>query len=127
MRMRLTNLLLVGLGVGALAVGAYILGSKIRDDATDELTTSLPAAAAAAAADSSLRPALFAANAYFVDNSTYAGMTADVLRSKYDAGLAPGLEVSNAGATGFCVEIEIDGRTFSYHDRNGTVSPGNGC
>jgi len=127
MKMRLTNLLIVTLGVGALAVGAYILGSKVKDDATDELTSSIPASAAAAAADSSLRSALFAANAYFVENNTYAGMTADELRAKYDTGLAPGIEVASADASGFCIEIEIRDTTYSYRDDNGSVAPGSGC
>ena len=125
--MRLTNLLLVLLFVGLLASGAYILGSKVRGDADDELTPTLSAEAASAAADSQLRPALFAANAYFVDHSTYAGMTGERLRSTYDAGLAPGLEVNDATASGFCVEVEVDARTFSYRERNGTVAPGHGC
>ncbi len=127
MRMRLINLLLVSLAVGVLAGGAYILGSRVNDDANEALTSSISAEAAAATADSNLRPALFAANAYFVDHSTYAGMTADVLRSTYDSGLAPGLEVASATSAGFCVEIEVDGRSFSYLDRSGTVAPGDGC
>lgn len=54
-------------------------------------------------------------------------MTADKLRSSYDAGLASGLEVSNASASGFCIEIKIETRTYSYVDRNGAVAPGDGC
>ena len=125
--MRLINVVLVTLAVSLLAAGAYIIGSRVKDDADDRLTPTLSAGEASAAADSQLRSALFAANAYFVDNSTYVGMTDDELRSKYDAGLAPGLEVEDATASGFCVEVELDGRTFSYRDRNGTVAPGNGC
>ena len=126
MGMRLLNVLLVGLAVGALAVGAYYLGSRVRDDADEALTSTLSDSAAASTAESTLRPALFAANAYFVDNSTYVGVTTERLRS-YDAGLSPGLEVSNATASGFCIEMDVDGRTFSYLDRGGSVAPGNGC
>lgn len=124
--MRLLNVLLVALAVGALAVGAFYLGSRVKDDADEALTTTLSASAAASTAESNLRPALFAANAYFVDNSTYVGMTADRLRT-YDAGLAPGLEVASATASGFCIETVVDNRTFSYVDRRGSVSPGSGC
>lgn len=124
--MRLLNLVLVVVAVGALAVGAYLLGSRVKDDADEALTSTLSDSAAASTAESQLRPALFAANAYFVDNSTYVGMTAAELRS-YDAGLAPGLEVSNATASGYCVEVDVDGRAFSYRDRGGSVSPGDGC
>jgi hypothetical protein len=125
--MRLTNLVLVLLAVGLLATGAYIIGSRVKGDADDRLTPTLSADEVSTAADAQLRPALFAANAYFVDNSTYVGMTDDELRSKYDAGLAPGLEVEDATPSGFCVEVELDGRTFSYRDRRGAVAPGNGC
>jgi hypothetical protein len=125
--MRLTNLVLVTLAVGLLAAGAYIIGSRVKGDADDRLTPTISADEASAVADSQLRSALFAANAYFVDNSTYDGMTDDELRSTYDAGLPPGLEVEDATASGFCVEVEVDGRTFSYRERNGSVAPGNGC
>jgi len=126
MKMRLTNLLIVVLAVGGLAGGAYLLGSRVNDDANDALTPSLPAEVAAANANATLRPALFAANTYYVERSTYAGMTGDALRS-YDQGLAEDLEVSSASATGFCIQIEVDSRTFSYASRNGVVAPGNGC
>jgi len=125
--MRFLNILLVCMAVGVLATGAYVLGSKVKRDADDELTTPITASAAAAAAESSLKPALYAANAYYVDQSTYQGMTADVLRAEYDAGLSPALEIADAGQTSFCVQIEVAGRTFSYRDRGGAVAPGNGC
>ena len=79
--MRLTNLVLVTLAVGLLAAGAYVIGSRVKDDADDRLTPTLSADEASAVADSQLRSALFAANSYFVDNSTYVGMTDDDLRS----------------------------------------------
>ena len=99
----------------------------MKRDANDELTTPVTASAAAATAESNLKPALYAANAYYVDHSTYQGMTADVLRAEYDAGLSPALEISDAGQASFCVEIEVADRTFSYRDRGGAVAPGNGC
>ncbi len=85
---RLVNFVLVGSVLAALVVGAVWIGSRVRDDSVSRLTESIPAAAAAATADSQLRAAVFAANAYFVQHSTYAGMTADKLRSEVDAGLA---------------------------------------
>ena len=125
--MRFLNILLVCMAIGVLATGAYVLGSKVKRDADDELTTPITASAAAATAESSLKPALYAANAYYVDHSTYRGMTADVLRAEYDAGLSPALEIADAGPTSFCVQIEVAGRAFSYRDRGGAVSPGHGC
>ncbi|MEO5576940.1 MAG: hypothetical protein ABIR67_07915 [Gaiellaceae bacterium] len=120
-------MVLVGLALAALIGGAYLVGRRVNDDAIDALTASIPAEAAAATAVSNLQPALFAANSYFVDHSSYAGMTAELLRSTYDAGLAPGIKVEDATASGFCVEITINEQTFSYLDRKGTVAPGNGC
>ena len=76
--MRFLNILLVCMAIGVLATGAYVLGSKVKRDADDELTTPITASAAAATAESNLKPALYAANAYYVDNSSYRGMTADV-------------------------------------------------
>jgi hypothetical protein len=125
--MRFLNILLVCMAIGVLATGAYVLGSKVKRDADDELTTPVTASAAAATAESNLKPALYAANAYYVDHSTYQGMTADVLRAEYDAGLSPALEIADAGQTSFCVQIEVADRTFSYRDRGGAVAPGNGC
>ena len=65
--MRFLNILLVCMAIGVLATGAYVLGSKVKRDADDELTTPITASAAAATAESSLKPALYAANAYYVD------------------------------------------------------------
>ena len=85
---RVVNFLLVGSALAALVVGAIWIGSRVRDDSVSRLTESIPADAAAATADAQLRSAVFAANAYFAQHSTYVGMTADKLRSDVDAGLA---------------------------------------
>ncbi|MDF2749434.1 MAG: hypothetical protein K0T00_609 [Gaiellaceae bacterium] len=124
--MRLVNLALFTAAVGALVVGGVVLGTKIRDDATSELTESIPASAAAATADAQLRAAIFAANTYFVRNSTYVGMTADELR-EVDAGLAEPISVSDATASSYCVETRVGERTFSYRVRRGFLTPGSGC
>ncbi|HEX5799276.1 MAG TPA: hypothetical protein VFY02_04165 [Gaiellaceae bacterium] len=125
--MRLVNLALFTAAVGALVVGGVVLGTKIRDDATSELTESIPARAAAATADAQLRAAIFAANTYFVRNSTYVGMTADGLREEVDAGLAEPISVSDATASSYCVETRVGERTFSYRVRRGFLTPGTGC
>jgi hypothetical protein len=125
--MRLVNLALVTAAVGALVVGGIVLGTKIRDDAASELTESIPASAAAATADAQLRAAIFAANTYFVRNSTYVGMTADELREEVDAGLAEPISVSDATASSYCVETRVGELTFSYRVRRGFLTPGSGC
>ena len=124
---RLVNFLLVGFAVAALVVGAILLGSRVRDDAVSGLAKSIPAEAAAATADSQLRAAVFAANGYFARHSTYAGMTADTLRSEVDAGLAAELSVEDTTASAYCVETEISKKTFSYSVRKGFLTPGSGC
>ena len=123
---RLVNFVLVGAAVAALVVGAILLGSRVRDDAVSGLE-SVPAEAAAATADSQLRAAVFAANGYFARHSTYAGMTADTLRSEVDAGLAAELSVEDTTASAYCMETEISKKTFSYSVRKGFLTPGSGC
>jgi hypothetical protein len=124
---RLVNFVLVGATLAALVAGAVWLGSTVRDDSVSRLTESIPAAAAAATADSQLRAAVFAANGYFAQHSTYVGMSADELRSDIDAGLAAELSVEDATASAFCVETEVGKQTFSYSVRKGFLTPGSGC
>ena len=124
---RLVNFVLVGSALAALVVGAVWIGSRVRDDSVSRLTESIPAAAAAATADSQLRSAVFAANTYFAQHSTYAGMTADKLRADVDAGLAAELSIEDATASDFCVETEVGKQTFSYSVRKGFLTPGSGC
>ena len=124
---RLVNLVLVGSTLSALVVGAVWIGSKVRDDAVSKLTESIPAAAVAATADSQLRSAVFAANAYFVQHSTYADMTADKLRAEVDGSLAEEVSIEDATSSYFCVETTIGERTFSYGVRKGFLTPGSGC
>jgi len=70
--------------------------------------------AADASAKANLRAALPSAEAYYVDNGTYAGMTAGVLRAQYDAGLAPGVAVAGTPTqSGYCLADSVDGHTWS--------------
>jgi prepilin-type N-terminal cleavage/methylation domain-containing protein len=70
--------------------------------------------AADASAKANLRATLPSAEAYYVDNGTYAGMTAEVLRSQYDAGLAPGVTVVGTPTqSGYCLADAVDGHTWS--------------
>lgn len=123
---RLVNFVLVVAAVGALVVGGVWIGQRVRDDATTQLTESIPASAAAATADQQLRAAVFAANAYYVRNSTYVGMDAASLR-EIDAGLADGISVADATESAFCLETKVGEWTYSYRVRRGFLTPGNGC
>jgi hypothetical protein len=124
---RLVNFVLVVGAVGGLVFGGVLIGTKVRDDARRDLTESIPASAAAATADSQLRAAVFAANAYFVRHSTYEGMTADALRDEVDASLAQPVSVEDATASTYCVETHVGEWTYSYRVRRGFLTPGSGC
>ena len=70
--------------------------------------------AADSSAKANLRAALPSAEAYYVDNGTYAGMTAGILRSQYDAGLAPGVAIAGTPTqSGYCLADSVDGHTWS--------------
>lgn len=124
---RLVNVVLVASILGALLAGGVWIGSKVRDDSVSRLGESVPEAAAAATADSQLRAAVFAANAYFAQHSTYAGMTADTLRSEVDGGLVAEVSIEDTTASAFCVETEVSRQIFSYSVRKGFLTPGRGC
>ena len=70
--------------------------------------------AADSAAMTNIRATLPSAEAYFLDNGTYAGMTAGALRSGYDAGLAQGVAISGTPtATSYCVTDTEAGHVWS--------------
>ena len=72
-----------------------------------------------------LRAAIPAIEAYHADNNTYAGMTDDLLRAKYDAGI-PTITIVRANAKGYCVESTVDGVTFHKGGPARDIAPG-GC
>jgi prepilin-type N-terminal cleavage/methylation domain-containing protein len=66
------------------------------------------------AAKANLRATLPSAEAYYLDNGTYVGMTVDTLRARYDAGLARGLAISGTpSATSYCVANTVAGHSWS--------------
>lgn len=58
-----------------------------------------------------LRAAIPAIEAYYADNGTYAGMTDDLLRANYDAGI-PTITLVRANKNTYCVESTVEGVTF---------------
>jgi prepilin-type N-terminal cleavage/methylation domain-containing protein len=89
----LVVLLIVGVLIG-IAVPGYL-----NFQATSQST----------AAASDVREVIPDANAYFVENSSYAGMTPESLRSTYDSGLV----ISSSQSTGI-VSAEPEGNGQSY-------------
>lgn len=82
------------------------------------------------AALSEVREVIPSANAYYVENSSFTGMTPHSLRSGYDSGLT----ISSGGSTGivsangdgngqsFCISAVSDGHWAHYSGPGGTVT-----
>jgi type IV pilus assembly protein PilA len=68
--------------------------------------------AANTAAQSNLRAALPAAEAYYTDNGTYKGMDSTDLIA-IDPGISPTLTVTTARAKSYCLTDTVNGRTWS--------------
>jgi prepilin-type N-terminal cleavage/methylation domain-containing protein len=114
----LVELLVVVLILGALvgiAVPAYL---------------NFQAKAQSTTAASAVRQAIPAANAYYVENNSFTGMTPSSLRSTYDSGLA----ISAGGSTGivsakpegngqaYCISAVSGGRWAHYSGPGGAVT-----
>lgn len=67
--------------------------------------------AADAAAQTNLRVAAPAFEAYHADNSTYAGMTLAALQATYSPGIQ-GIEVVSAGVSDYCVSSVVAGAVW---------------
>jgi hypothetical protein len=76
--------------------------------------------AALRSAESKVRKAVPAAEAYYADNDTYVGMTAAALRV-IDNGIDPGVTVVSVTATSYCVEYTSGSVTASYAGPGGSV------
>ena len=66
---------------------------------------------ATAAAESNVRAAVPAIEAYYADNGTYEGVSAERLRV-YDGGLPVELYVVKATKDSYCIESTVDGATY---------------
>jgi hypothetical protein len=73
---------------------------------------------------SAVRNAVPAIEAYYVDNGTYKGATAEVLRERYD-GSIQGIRVVNANDQTYCVESTFG--EFAWHKAgpSSDILPGN--
>jgi hypothetical protein len=81
---------------------------------------------AASSAQSNVRAAIPAIEAYYADNGTYVGMTVRKLRATYDYGIPPDLEIVRAMTARYCVQNTVAGETYSYHGPGGPLARG-GC
>ena len=71
-------------------------------------------------AEANVREAVPAAEAYFVDNGTYVGMTGAVLQG-IDAGVSATLAVGAAAADSYCLEDSKGGKDASFSGPGGSV------
>ena len=74
-------------------------------------------------AETTIRSAIPAIEAFGADHGTYAGMTTKKLR-RYDAAISPKLEVVRAAKTGYCVEATVAGETYSFRGPQGPLAVG---
>ena len=71
-------------------------------------------------AESNVREAVPAAEAFFVDNGTYVGMDAAALQG-IDAGVSATLAVGAAAANSYCLEDSKGGKDASFSGPGGSV------
>lgn len=74
-------------------------------------------------AQTNVRAALPAIEAYYADHGSYAGMTLAKLRSRYDYGI-PDVKIVRVRKTTYCVESSAEGDTWSYRHSTGLVRGG---
>jgi hypothetical protein len=74
-------------------------------------------------AESNVRSAIPAVEAYYADNGTYAGMTLEGLRTTYDAQL-PDVFIISADAEKYCLESTVGGESFFKDGPGADIWPG---
>jgi len=69
--------------------------------------------AADGSAKANIRATLPSVEAYFIDNGSYSGMTAAILRSGYDGGISKTLTIHGTPSTTYCLTDTVDGHAWS--------------
>lgn len=77
-------------------------------------------------AQANVRASIPALEAYWADNGTYAGATAEGLRSTYDAGIPAVRLVGPLNRRTYCVESTVGSSSYSKRGPAGYIVPG-GC
>jgi hypothetical protein len=77
-------------------------------------------------AQTNIRAAIPAIEAWYADHGTYAGMTIQELRGTYDYGIPTELEIVRATKGRYCIQSSAGGETYSYRGPGGPLRPG-GC
>jgi hypothetical protein len=74
-------------------------------------------------AESNVRSAIPAVEAYYADNGTYAGMTLEGLRTTYDAAM-PDVLIVEAEAETYCVESTVGSESYFKAGPAANIGPG---
>jgi prepilin-type N-terminal cleavage/methylation domain-containing protein len=74
-----------------------------------------------AAAKSSIEVAVPAFQAFYIDNGTYAGMTADELKTTHSRGI-DNITVLSSGASAYCVSATVEGVTWYKDGPSGPIT-----
>jgi hypothetical protein len=73
--------------------------------------------------ETNIRAAIPAIEAYYADHNTYAGVTDDLLRAKYDFGL-PRFAVVRATSKTYCIQSTVNGVSFHKAGPAADIAPG---
>jgi hypothetical protein len=75
-------------------------------------------------AQTNLRAAIPAIEAWNADHGTYAGMTIEKLRAKYDYGIPTEVKIVRASKDAYCIESSVGGETYSFRGPGGPLASG---
>jgi hypothetical protein len=98
----------------------WLLGPSVGESGEASASSDEEAAAA------NVRSSIPAMEAYYADNSSYAGATADVLRTTYDYGIGDVQVLPSADGFNYCIASTVGSATVSKHGPAGDLQPG-GC
>jgi hypothetical protein len=73
-------------------------------------------------AETNVRAAIPAIEAWNADHATYAGMTIEKLRAHYDYGIPTDLKIVRASKRSYCIESSVGGETYSFNGPRGPLA-----
>jgi type IV pilus assembly protein PilA len=74
------------------------------------------------AAQSNVRAAIPAAEAWYSDKGSYTGMTQPLLKASFDAGISNTVTVLSAGASAYCLRSTVNGKNYYVSGPGGQVT-----
>jgi type IV pilus assembly protein PilA len=74
------------------------------------------------AAQSNVRSAIPAAEAWYSDKGSYTGMTQPLLKASYDAGISSTVSVISAGAGAYCLKSTVNNKNYYVSGPGGAVT-----